>query len=155
MNELFILVLGFAVTTLYWWAFKALPSEVWQFIGSVPERPSANCWSGINLTWYGSCSATAYTTGSDMFILLMGSVGMPLRGSLIAATVILCVCVPLSTLMVRWVEGPRYGFRLGGASFAGSCDAPARLQSLNSMVPAVGFELPIARTWRHCQSHIS
>jgi len=81
MNELFILVLGFAVTTLYWWAFKALPSEAWQFIGSVPERPSANCWSSINLTWCGFCSATAYTTGSDLFILLMGSVGVPLRSS--------------------------------------------------------------------------
>ena len=72
----------------------------------------------------------------------MGSVGMPLRGSLMIMTPILAICVPASRLIARWVEGSRFGFTVGGASFAGALATVGVPLAMDVLAPALGFETP-------------
>lgn len=143
MHEIFVALLGVALAATFGWAFKALPQAHWQFIGSVPAAADGDGWTAVNLTWYGFWAATAYSLGCALFIVLLASVGVPAGGSLAALTVILLVCVPLSSLIARWVEGTRHGFTVGGASFAGLCLAPAVFASLGALSEQVGFETPL------------
>jgi hypothetical protein len=119
MPEFFVLTLGLSLAALYFWAFRTLPGEGWQFLASRPSiRHGADAWLGINLTFYGFFSATAYAASAALLIVLFGSAGVPLAGALAMIAAVLAVCVPASNLLVRWVEGKRYGFTVGGASFA-------------------------------------
>ena len=75
--------------------------------------------------WYGFFAATAYTVGCGLSLVLLGSVGVPLRGSLIVLVSILAVYAPASSLIARWGEGSEHGFTVGGASFAALCVSSA------------------------------
>lgn len=143
MPEVFVASLGLALAGLFCWAFKTLPGENWQFIGSIPTGRSDAGWKGVNFTWYGFFAATAYASGCALFVLLMGSVGVPLLGSASAIAVVLLVCAPASSLIVRWVEGTRYGFTVGGASFLGLWMAPLVFISIDAIAPGFGFEMPV------------
>ena len=144
IHEIFIWTTGLVLLGLFSWAFKSLPKEEWQFIGSIPNKPSDRGWSGVNFTWYGFFAATAYAAGSGLLVLLMGSIGLPLRGSLMALGAILAICAPASRLIARWVEGSRFGFTVGGPSFVGVCVAPTVFAGMGAVAPLVGFETPLA-----------
>ena len=139
MSEVFVASLAIALAGLFYWAFKTLPGEGWQFIGSIPTTRSDAGWRGVNFTWYGFFAATAYTVGGALFVVLMGSVGVPLLGSVLAMATVLLVCAPASSLIVRWVEGTRYGFTIGGASFVGLWVAPVVFVAIDAIAPGFGF----------------
>lgn len=149
MNEfaeslLFVALLAMGLGGLYWWAFQTLPGEGWQFIGSTPKRRDGESWAGVNFTWYGFFSATAYAVSTTIYVVLMGAVGVPLYASLLATALILAICAPASNLMTRLLEGKRYGFTIGGASFVGLFATPAAIYFLDEVVgPPMGFHIPL------------
>lgn len=144
MTAAFVLGLGMALTVLFVWAFKTLPQEHWQFIGAVPGRKNAleDSFDGVNFTWYGFFSALAYSVGVALYVLLMGSLGVPLIGAVLTAAPVLLICAAAANLLVRLVEGKRYGFTVGGASFVGLFIAPACLLGLAESAPLLGFAIP-------------
>lgn len=145
MTTAFLLGLGLALSILFAWAFKALPREHWQFMGAVPAGKNAlgDAFDGVNFTWYGFFSALAYASAVALWVLLMGSVGVPLGGAILAATPVLLICGIAANLLVRVVEGKRYGFTVGGAAFVGLFVAPACLYVLAESAPHLGFATPI------------
>lgn len=145
MTIVFVLGMGCALAALFSWAFKALPQEHWQFIGAVPGRKhaSGNSFDGVNFTWYGFFSALAYSGGAALFVFLMGSVGVPLTGAFLTAAPVLLICGISANWMVRLVEGKKYGFTVGGASFVGLFVAPACLLALAESAAVLGFPTPI------------
>jgi prolipoprotein diacylglyceryltransferase len=120
INMAVTLALGFICGLLICWGFLVLPRERMQIIATAPlERGEGDSWCGVNLTWYGALSATAYVLAAAVFLLLMGAIGIPL---LLASTFIvslLAVCVPASKLIALAVEKKAHTFTVGGASFAG------------------------------------
>jgi len=145
MTTVFVLGVGLALTALFAWAFKTLPQEQSQFMGAVPGRknPLEDSFDGVNFTWYGFFSALAYAAGAALFVFLMGSVGVPLIGAILAAVPVLLICATAANLLVRFVEGKRYGFTVGGASFVGLFVAPACLVALAEAASMLGFATPI------------
>ena len=145
MVAAFIAALGLALTALFAWAFKTLPQEHWQFIGAIPGRKKIreDSFDGVNFTWYGFFSAGAYAGGVALWILLMGSVGVPLSGAILAATPVLLICAAAANLLVTIVEGKTYGFTVGGAVFVGLFAAPAWLFALAESKPSLGFAPPL------------
>lgn len=145
MVAVFIAALGLTLAALFAWAFRTLPREDWQFIGAVPgpKNVSESSFDGVNFTWYGFFSASAYACGVALWILLMGSVGIPMSGAILAATPVLLVCAAAANLLVRVVEGKTYGFTVGGAAFVGLFAAPAWLYVLAESRPWVGSAPPL------------
>ncbi len=134
-----------ALALLYSWAFRTLPGERWQFIASTPDRHAVSAGACVNFTYYGFFSATAYAVAASLFLTLMASVGVPLFVSLAAVTLVLLICAPASQLIAWVVEGKRYGFTIGGASFVGLFVAPATFGAMDRFLgPQMGFSLPLA-----------
>ncbi|HOI74914.1 MAG TPA: prolipoprotein diacylglyceryl transferase [Syntrophales bacterium] len=124
-NTVFVLGLGGALYSLLFWGFRKLPAETWQIAACIPgNRMADGRWSGLNLTWYGFFTATAYVLAVAVMLVLMASVGVtpPLTVCMVLA--VLIVCVPASRMIATWVEGKRHTFTVGGASFVGMLAAP-------------------------------
>ncbi len=143
-GELFILAITVFTALLLAWGFHSLPNEEWQIMASVPiAKDTSGQWQGLNLTYYGVLSATAYVTGVGMMCILMGAVGVPPRGTLILVAALLAICVPASRFINKLVERKRYGFTVGGAAFAGLLVAPWVILVANwTAGPLMGFHLP-------------
>ena len=69
-------------------------------------------------------SAAAYTAAAALFVTLSAAAGIPVAAAFVALGVLVAVCMPASTWLVRIVEGKRHGFTVGGASFVGFFAAP-------------------------------
>lgn len=139
----FVFALAAGLAALYVWAFRTLPGERWQFLASTPQVKNGDGWGGVNFTFYGFFSATAYALGVFVFLTLMGSVGVPLAGSVLLAATLLAVCAPASNLLAWAIEGKRYGFTIGGALFVGLFAAPAATIGFNAWLgPKLGYEIP-------------
>ena len=143
MPELFVFLLGALLATCFVWAFRNLPNEKWQFIASLPLSRGVEGWRGVNLTWFGLLSASAYALAVALFMLLMGSVGVPFLGSLLAAIALLLICAPASAIITRLVEGRRNGFTVAGALFVGALVAPVIFWGMGEAHGLLGFELPL------------
>jgi prolipoprotein diacylglyceryltransferase len=119
----FTLAVGFAL--LLAWSFKALPRERWQIMASVPvSKDDSGHWRGLNLTFYGFFSASAYAVAIAILFILMGSLAVPAAKTLAVVAVTLLLCMPASKLIARTVEKKAYTFTVGGASFVGAILVP-------------------------------
>jgi hypothetical protein len=137
-NLLFVTVLGTALGIVLRWAFRHLPGERWQFVASVPvARTGSGGWEGLNLTYYGVLSASAYTLGAGIFLMLMSSIGVPLASSLAIMVLLLGIGMPASRWVARLVEGKLHTFTVGGASFVGLLLAPWAILLLNAILEAL------------------
>ncbi len=143
MHELFIAGMAVSLAALYAWAFRRLPRDRWQFIGAAVGEPAKTGWHSVNLTWYGFFAASAYAAGCGLLTVLLGAVGVPAWGAILATAAMMVVCVPASSLIARWVEGSRHGFTVGGASFAGLCVAPLVFGAMDAAAEDLGFETPV------------
>lgn len=124
-NLFFVLGLGLGYSVLIIWACRNLPGERWQIIASVPMyKNSGGHWHGLNLTYYGFFSATAYVAAAAVMIIMLRSVGISLLAIVAFALPLLSVCAPASRLVARWVENKPATFTVGGASFVGLIVAP-------------------------------
>jgi hypothetical protein len=110
---------------LFNWAFRALPSERWQILGSGPkEKLATGAWRGVNFTYYGLFHASGLTVASALVFILLGSLSIPVTGTLLIMTTIYAVCVPAARIVAKVVEKKSYTLSVGGASFLGILLAP-------------------------------
>lgn len=125
LNEIFILVIYLALAFTFNWAFRKLPDERWQIIGCFPYRrlPGGE-WQGWNLTWYGFFNAVAVGFAVCLFLILAGSLNVPVGASLLLLTAILAACMPAAKIVAFLVEKKKNTFTIGGASFIGILIAP-------------------------------
>ncbi len=131
--ELFTLCLALPVALLLAWAFKRLPDERWQMLAAVPLRKYPDgTWSGVNLTWYGFFSATAYTAAVAVLIILMGAMGTPAAAIAAMAIAVLAICIPAASIIARLVERKRHVLTVGGAAFAGIIAIPAAVVAVQA-----------------------
>lgn len=142
---LFLFVLATALATLMAWAFRTLPRERWQMIAALPlGREPDGRWSGMNLTWYGFFSATAYAAAVTMLLVLSQAVGIRASAVLLLVVVVLAVCVPASRLVARIVEGKRHTFTVAGAFFVGLIITTPAILLINTICgPQWGLTLPV------------
>lgn len=140
-DEWFVLGLTAVFTLVLSWGFRTLPREKWQILAALPTSKDGNGgWIGQNITYYGVFNANAYVLGVAVFILLLGSLSLPLTGIVVAVAALLAVCMPAASLVARVVEKKRYTFTVGGASFVGILVAPWLVTGLNAvMAPSAGI----------------
>ena len=119
VDEVFILVLGGILFFLFRWGFKVLPAENWQILASLPREKNENgAWRGLNLTYYGFFNATALGVAVAIWILLLGSVGLPLPKIAVLGVPVVVLGFVASRLIARWVEKKLHTSTIGGASCA-------------------------------------
>jgi len=132
---IFILVLGIIFTAILIWGFRTLPGERWQILATIPFMKGADGhWRGLNLTYYGLITATAYIISVALLYVLLGSIHIPflLIFSLVCFT--LMVCVPASSLIARIVEKKRHTFSVAAAFFTGVLVIPFIIWGLNQTI---------------------
>jgi len=133
-NSDIILVLSVCsgLTALFWWAFRKLQNEEWQFIASVPFRKTAdNSWQAFNLTYYGFFSATAYAIALTVLLLLTGSCGISPAHTLTLIFPVLGICVIASSALAQLIEKKTNTFSVGAAVFAGTALTSTLIPLLN------------------------
>ncbi len=138
------LALGLLSVSLLLWGVIVLPRERWQIIASAPlEKVGSDSWRGLNLTWYGALSATAYQVAAIVFLALMGSIGIPLFMATLLTVGILLICVPSSKLIALAVEKKAHTFTVGGAAFTGLILLYPLILALNAVIaPLTGAAIP-------------
>ena len=143
LDEIFIAILFFALILIFRWAFQTLPDERWQIIGSLPYRQLTDGrWQGWNLTWYGFFNAVALVFAVCMFLILTGSLSIPLIASLSLLTLLLAACLPAAKMIAFLIEKKRNTFTIGGASFIGIIAAPWIISLTNVTVGKwLGFNI--------------
>jgi hypothetical protein len=143
MNGLFVALLAIACLALFAWGVRVLPGERWQVAAAVPVAREGSGWRGVNLTWYGILCANAYLTAVMVMLVLLGSVEVPLAGTLTVVVMLLAVCVPASSIVARLVEKKRNTLTVGGAVFVGMVVAPFIIAAVNRFT---GFRVPTMAT---------
>ena len=124
-DEIFIAILFLALMLIFRWAFQTLPNERWQIIGCFPYlKLTDGSWQGWNLTWYGFFNAAAIVFAVCMFLILIGSLSIPLIAGLSLLTLLLAICLPAAKMMAFLIEKKQNTFTVGGASFIGIIAAP-------------------------------
>ncbi len=127
----FVLALTFLFTILLVVSFKYLPRERWQIIASVPLAKRGQEWTGINLTFYGFFSATAYALGAALALVLLGAADVSLYQVGLLVVALLGITVPASRWVAQLVEGKKETFSVGGAVFVGMLVTPFVVMGLN------------------------
>ncbi len=136
LNVYFVLAVAVGLLSLIAWGVGHLNAERWQMMAAVPIAKMADgSWRGLNLTFYGFFSATGTTFGAVLFLLLLGSIGLPALVSLILVTSVLVVCVPASRLIAAIVERKRNTFTVAGATFAATIVVPLLAIVLAQIAP--------------------
>lgn len=141
----FLTLLAAACFGYLCWGFRVLPQEHWQIMAAMPTRRSGEGpWQGINLTWYGVLSANAYVAAIVLFLLLSGTLSLPLPLLGLFAGGLLALCVPASRLVAQLVEKKAHTLTVGGAVFVGLIASPAVLVIVNLLARASGSQaLPV------------
>lgn len=144
-NEVFVTVLGVALFGYLFWGFRVLPTERWQILATLPQRPAANGeWLGLNLTYYGLFSSAAQLASVLVIFLLFGAVSVTRGETVLLTLVILGVCVPGSKIVAWLVEGKSSTFSVGGAAFVGVLLAPwAVVLSNLTLGRWLGSQIPV------------
>lgn len=124
-NIFFILGFGMILALILWWSFKTLPDERWQVMFSMPLRKKGDDqWYGLNLTYYGFFVACSNTLAVTLIVILLGSLGVPLKIILVIAASLLVVVIPASKISAFIVEKKSSTLSVGGAAFVGIILAP-------------------------------
>lgn len=146
-NTLFVVSLAAFFAMLFFWGFRVLPLERWQFAFAVPvRRADSGEWKGTNYTFYGFFQASALVLAVALFVTLLGSIRLhiPLVAIIAVAVPIAAVCLLSAKLIAQIVEKKRHTFTVGGACFAGTLVAPLALWMANETIGRVlDFQLPI------------
>ncbi|MBI9091942.1 MAG: prolipoprotein diacylglyceryl transferase [Desulfobacterium sp.] len=146
MTDLFfVLALALFMALALAWGYRTLPGENWQMLAALPLQKCDNGqWKGLNLTWYGFLSATAYTFGVGILIILAGATGIRLSSLVVLTLLLLAVTIPASKIIARLVEKKPGTLTVGGAVFVGVVSAPWLIVLVNmTLGKANGFSLPV------------
>jgi prolipoprotein diacylglyceryltransferase len=141
---IFVTGLGLLLGGLLWWGFRTLPGERWQILATIPLSKNANgSWRGINITWYGLLSATAYVLACALMFVLTGSIGVSPLITFSIILPILAAAMPASRIMARIVEKKKHTFTVAGAFFVAVLIAPPVLWLVNlTIAPALHTQVP-------------
>ena len=140
-ETIFIAALTLILVALFRWAFRALPGENWQILAAVPlHKHASGRWAGLNLTWYGFFSASAYVLAAAVYLVLAASVGVPLAAAGAVLVAVLGLCAPAAKLLAQLIEGKSFTFTVGGASFVGILVAPFLVRWVEALS---GWPLPV------------
>ncbi|MGD9007960.1 MAG: prolipoprotein diacylglyceryl transferase [Desulfobacteraceae bacterium] len=144
-NTIFILGLAIILGLVYLWAFKHLPRERWQILGTIPIRKQPDGqWQGLNLTYYGLINACAVTFAFIMTFVLLAAVSMPLNIIAFLCCGLLAFSAPGAKWVAYLVERKKHTFTIGGAAFCGMVGSPLLLILLQSFPLRWGApELPV------------
>lgn len=134
-DTLFLAVLTLILLAAIVWGARTLPRERWQIIAAAPTRRAGpSSWEGVNFTWYGFFSATAYVLAVGIYYLLLRALGVSGLWAATAMGLLLAVCIPASRLVARVVEKKPHTFTVGGASFVGILLAPWIILATNRLL---------------------
>jgi prolipoprotein diacylglyceryltransferase len=134
-NTLFIFSLATVLGLVYTWAFKHLPRERWQILGTIPIRKQPDGqWQGLNLTYYGFINACAVTFAVMMACILLSAVELPLPVIGLLCFGLLLFCAPGAKWVAYLVEGKKHTFTIGGAAFCGMVVSPLLLMALQPLL---------------------
>lgn len=123
------------------WGFKNLPNERWQIFATIPLiKDETGSWRGLNLTYYGILSATAYAFSMSIMVILLGSCHIPLSVQMRHIVPIMVVAIPASRLVAWLVEKKSSTFTVGGATFTAIMILPWVVIGINSISH---FKVPI------------
>jgi prolipoprotein diacylglyceryltransferase len=140
MIELFIAVIALMCWGLLAWAFKALPTERWQFVASVPlSKHDDGHWKGLNLTFYGALTALSYVVSISMMTVMASAVSVPFSTLLVLISLLLVVIVPSSRWVAQLVEGKQATFTVAGAVFVAVLVCPVAVLLGNKILLAAGM----------------
>ncbi|OPY10572.1 MAG: Prolipoprotein diacylglyceryl transferase [Syntrophaceae bacterium PtaB.Bin038] len=140
-ETIFIATLTLVLAVLFRWAFRTLPGESWQIMAAVPlHKHESGRWAGLNLTWYGFFSASAYVLAAGVYLVLTASFGVPLEAAGAVLVAVLGLCAPAAKLLARLIEGKSFTFTVGGASFVGILAAPFLVRGVEALS---GWPLPV------------
>lgn len=144
-NLIFVSGILIFYIAVFFFGFKYLPRERWQIIACVPlYKKKSGSWQGLNLTYYGFFNALAYATGLLLVFILLGSAGVLFTGAFFLLVIVLGFCVPAASIIARLVEGKKYTFSIGGASFVGILLAPWAVVFTDRFVgQLMDFSLPL------------
>jgi prolipoprotein diacylglyceryltransferase len=141
---IFVAVLGLMLGTLLVWGFRTLTHERWQVLATIPLYKSEDgLWKGLNITWYGLLSATAYVIASAVLFVLAGSIHVPPLLTLVITVLILAVAMPAARIVAILVEKKKHTFTVAGAFFVAVICAPPVLWLVNNTFgDAMGVQVP-------------
>lgn len=140
MTELYFLItLSLLVLLPSFWGIRHLPKERWQMLAAIPTTRDTAGWKATNLTFYGFFSATAYAFSTGLYLLLMGTCGIPPMQVLAITIPVLGLCIPASRWIARIVEKKPHTFTVGGAVFFGILITPWILMGANLLAPRFGL----------------
>lgn len=132
LDEIIVLVTAVSIAALFFWAFRTLTGERWQFFASCPiEKNEDGTWKGVNFTFYGFFSATGYSLAVLFYVFMLSSINVSHSNILILTTAILGLCMPAAGWIARLVEKKKHTLTIGGASFLGIICAPWIVSGLN------------------------
>ena len=101
------------------------------------------CVAGVNLTYYGFFMATACAAAAALWMVLLGSLGVPAWATTVLAAATLGLCLPAANLVARRVEKNDGALSVAGAFIVGFAAVPAMVPLLNlSLGGPFGFHLP-------------
>ncbi|MBF0240987.1 MAG: prolipoprotein diacylglyceryl transferase [Desulfamplus sp.] len=133
-NLLFILSIALMMTAFMVFGFKKFPQEQWQIFAALPLiKNKIGGWKGLNLTYYGIISATAYTFSVGIVIILLGAYHIPILIQMKYIAPILMVAIPASKVVAWIVEGKSSTFTVGGASFTAIIILPWVVMGINAI----------------------
>lgn len=134
-NLIFVTILFVLLGGLYFWGFRNLSGERWQFFGVIPMFKNSNGqWDGLNMTYYGIFNANALTLSVAIVYIILAAMGLSLWTISLILAIILVPCVPGAKLIARWVEKKPHTISIGGASFVGLIAAPWLLLLINQLL---------------------
>jgi hypothetical protein len=136
---IFIAALAGALGVLYFFAFRRLPREGWQFIASVPVRKlDDRRWQAKNLTWYGAIMAFSLAAAAALFTVLARAADVPPLRTALFIGIIISAAAPFAKIIARLVEKRRGTLTIGGAVFVGILIAPPAALLLERLFPGPG-----------------
>lgn len=144
-NLIFVACVASVLGGLYFWAFKHLPHERWQVLGTIPLRKQTDGqWQGLNLTFYGLFNACAVTFALFLTLFLLVAAGFPLKAVVLTVCGLLMLCAPSAKWIARLVEKKKHTFTIGGAAFCGMVGSPLVLLALQPAASRFfAMELPV------------
>lgn len=133
---IFLTSLAAVVIAAIWWGATTLPGEKWQVLAVVPTAPAdhAKGRRGMNLTYYGVISATAYSFAVIILLILATAAGISREVVALFTALLLAVCMPASSIVARVVEKKKNTLTVGGAVFVGTLAAPVLTGIINALL---------------------
>ncbi len=146
-DEFFVLALAIFFGLLLGWAFRALPSEQWQILASIPiSKNGMDSWRGVNLTYYGFFSALAAVVAVLIIFVLLAAIRVPLQARIMIVGLVFALCLPAAKVVARLVEKKPHTLTIAGASFLGILVAPAIVWFVDRVFGAQSNHVPLLPT---------